>query len=94
MALSTAVAAKLGRGAAVLAAAAMLAAASPGDDAFAPDGRYAYLVSDGPGMEAASATTGLCTKECAALTVVDVEAGQIVATRSFDRTPRLIALRR
>ncbi len=61
------------------------------DIAVSPDGRFAYLLSGGPGRSPDAWYQ--CEIECTQLTVVDLESGDVVATRVFDSTTvRLVSL--
>jgi DNA-binding beta-propeller fold protein YncE len=54
--------------------------------AVSPDGRYAYLLSNGDGREVRADDPRRCETDCRRITVVDIEAGQAIATRMMDGT--------
>lgn len=49
-------------------------------DAFSPDGRFAYVSSEGPGMAAARKTGLGCQQDCFRLNLLDLEDGRIIWT--------------
>ena len=61
-----------------------------GDLAVSPDSRFAYLLSDGPGVDLRAPYE--CSEACTLLTVVDLVDRAVAATRTFETTLRLVSL--
>jgi len=61
------------------------------DLAVSPDGQFAYLLSDGPGIDPNASYD--CIEACTLLTVVDLSDSTVAATRTFDAiTMQLVSI--